>query len=97
MRRISAERVNVNLPKTLLDDLRRYVPRSQRSEMIARATARELRRIKLTAVLDALAREPAWGLAEHPTLERAADIDRFFQRRRGSTRSAGPKREARSV
>lgn len=54
------ERVNVNLPRPLLDDLRRLVPRSRRSEVIARATARELRRLKLAALLEELAREPAW-------------------------------------
>lgn len=54
------ERVNVNLPRPLLDDLRRLVPRSRRSEVIARATARELRRLKLAALLEEMARDPAW-------------------------------------
>ena len=88
MRRIIAERVNVNLPKPLLDDLRRYVPRSQRSEVIARATARELRRIKLLAALYELEREPAWRTSEHPELTNGTAIDHHFLQRRGGVSRA---------
>ena len=85
MRRIIAERVNINLPKPLLEDLRRYVPRSQRSEVIARATARELRRIKLLAALYELEREPAWRTTEHPDFATGVAIDHYFQQRRGGS------------
>ncbi len=69
------ERVNVNLPRPLLDDLRRLVPRSRRSEVIARATARELRRLKLAALFLDLEREPAWRAADHPELGTGTAID----------------------
>ena len=91
----TAERVNINLPKLLLDDLRRYVPRSQRSQVIARATARELRRIKLLAVFDELGRDPAWSAADHPDLASAAAIDQYFQARAASwTRGARGKKDS---
>ena len=91
----TAERVNINLPKLVLEDLRRYVPRSQRSQVIARATAREVRRIKLIAVLDELGREPAWRAADHPELSTATAIDQFFQQRAaGWTRAVRGKKES---
>lgn len=96
MARVLAERVNVNFPKPLLDDLRRYVPRSQRSEIIARATARELRRIKLQALLNQLLREAAWRAADHPELADGPAIDRYVdQRRMGWSAPAPVKRETR--
>jgi hypothetical protein len=77
------ERVNVNLPRPLLDDLRRLVPRSRRSEVIARATARELRRLKLAAGLDAMLRQPAWSDQRYPTLADGESIDAALGRLRG--------------
>ncbi len=71
----SVERVNVNLPRPLLDDLRRLVPRSRRSEVIARATARELRRLKLAALFEDLEREPLWSAEDHPGLGSGAAMD----------------------
>lgn len=89
------ERVNINLPKPVLEDLRRYVPRSQRSQVIARATAREVRRIKLVAVLDELGREAAWRATDHPDLSSGTAIDQFFQQRAASwTKSARGKKES---
>ncbi len=79
----SVERVNVNLPRPLLDDLRRLVPRSRRSEVIARATARELRRLKLAALFQDLASEPVWRVEDHPTLATGAAIDGEVNRLRG--------------
>jgi hypothetical protein len=76
------ERVNVNLPRPLLDDLRRLVPRSRRSEVIARATARELRRLQLAALFQDLAREAAWKREDHPELLTGAAIDAEIQRLR---------------
>ncbi len=71
----TVERVNVILPRPVLDDLRRLVPRSRRSEVIARATARELRRLKLAALFQDLAQEPLWPAAEHAGLDDGAAID----------------------
>jgi hypothetical protein len=69
------ERVNVNLPRPLLDDLRRLVPRSRRSEVIARATARELRRLQLAALFQELELEPAWQAIDHAELATGSAID----------------------
>ncbi len=92
----SVERVNVNLPRPLLDDLRRLVPRSRRSEVIARATARELRRLKLAALFEDLAREPLWRAEDHPTLGTAGAIDDAVNRlRAGDTAPPKTRRKAR--
>lgn len=76
------ERVNVNLPRPLLDDLRRLVPRSRRSEVIARATARELRRLQLAALFQELANEPAWLSDNHPDMGTGEAIDAEVNRLR---------------
>src|SRR5919202_989982 len=88
------ERVNVNLPKPLLDDLRRLVPRSRRSEVIARATARELRRLKIAAMFEDLGREPLWQAEDHASLKNGAAIDAFVSdlRTRGTWPPASPTR-----
>jgi hypothetical protein len=82
MSHATIQRINVNFPKPVLDDLRRYVPRTQRSQIIARATERELRRIKLSAVFDALVREPAWLSREHLELSSGPAIDAWIARQR---------------
>ncbi len=83
-RQQSVERINVNLPRPLLDDLRRLVPRSRRSEVIARATARELRRLKLAALFQGLTREPLWRSEDHPNLQTAEMIDRLISQLRAA-------------
>ena len=70
------ERINVIFPKSLLDDLRRYVAPRERSAFIVRATERELRRAKLSATLRSLEAEPAWKSEEHPELSDERAIDR---------------------
>ena len=92
------ERVNVNLPRPLLDDLRRLVPRSRRSEVIARATARELRRLQLAALFQDFEREPAWLADDHPELATGVSIDAAISRLRSEgvlTLAAKPRRKAR--
>ncbi len=91
----SVERVNVNLPRPLLDDLRRLVPRSRRSEVIARATARELRRLKLAALFEDLAREPLWRAEDHPALATGKEIDGAVSGLRGG--EAPPPKSRRKV
>ncbi len=92
------ERVNVNLPRPLLDDLRRLVPRSRRSEVIARATARELRRLKLGALLEDLEHDPAWRAEDYPALSDQAGIENELARVRGgqvAAPSPKPRKKAR--
>ncbi len=88
----SLERVNVNLPRPLLDDLRRLVPRSRRSEVIARATARELRRLKLAALLEDLGRNPAWQEQDYPALKDRATISAEIERLRNGTNAPSKSR-----
>lgn len=80
----SLERINVNFPRPVLDDLRRLVPAKRRSEVIARATARELRRLKVAALFEALERNPAWTLEQYPLLEDGPTIDSFVAQLRAS-------------
>lgn len=80
----SLERINVNFPRPVLDDLRRLVPAKRRSEVIARATARELRRLKVAALFEALERNPAWTLEQYPLLADATAIDSFVAQLRAS-------------
>lgn len=69
------ERINVNFPRPVLDDLRRLVPAKRRSEVIARATARELRRLKVHVMLESLERYPVWNAQEYPHLSDGTAID----------------------
>lgn len=71
------ERINVNFPRPVLDDLRKLVPAKRRSEVIARATARELRRLKVAALFEVLERNPAWNLEQYPALADGPVIDAF--------------------
>ncbi|MBI4673023.1 MAG: hypothetical protein HY741_15320 [Chloroflexi bacterium] len=64
----SIERINVNFPSPVLEDLRRLVPAKRRSEVIARATARELRRLKLAAQFEQAALHPIWQAETYPQL-----------------------------
>lgn len=75
MRPTSIERINVNFPAPVLEDLRRLVPAKRRSEVIARATARELRRIKLAAQFEQAAQQPLWADEKYPTLAVPEMID----------------------
>ncbi len=72
----SIERINVNFPRPVLEDLRRLVPAKRRSEVIARATARELRRLKLAAQFETAAEKPVWSGADYPQLTDETAIDK---------------------
>jgi hypothetical protein len=80
----SLERINVNFPRPVLDDLRRLVPAKRRSEVIARATARELRRLKVAALFENLERNPAWQAEHYPQLADGPAIDLFVAQLRSS-------------
>ena len=69
------ERVNVRFPKELLEDLRKYVPRGKRSEVVVAATARAVRQLRLKQALEAGA--GAWTDENHPDLNTQEDIDRY--------------------
>jgi hypothetical protein len=75
MRVSTVERINVNFPSPVLEDLRRLVPAKHRSEVIARATARELRRIKLAVQFEQAARHPIWAQEKYPSLADTGAMD----------------------
>jgi len=81
---MATERINVNFPKALLDELRRCVPVRERSALIVRATERELRRVRLQGSLAALATEPAWTLKHHPELTDGPAIDHVLAESRAA-------------
>lgn len=80
----SLERINVNFPRPVLDDLRRLVPAKRRSEVIARATARELRRLKISSAFETLAQNPAWQTGAYPQLADDQAIDSYLRQLRSS-------------
>jgi hypothetical protein len=43
----ATKRINVTFPVSLLEELRRYVPRRERSKFIVEATEKELKRTRL--------------------------------------------------
>ncbi|MFN3762011.1 MAG: hypothetical protein ACK4WK_02265 [Anaerolineae bacterium] len=77
---METERLNIYLPRSVAQDLRRYVPARQRARFVAQAVARELNRLKVLAAIDASA--GAWREEDHPELATPADIDRWIEERR---------------
>jgi hypothetical protein len=82
MAREGTTRINVTVPNSLLDELRRNVPPRERNKFIVSATEKELKRARLSAVLEDLQRKPAWTVEDHPDLETTEDIDRYVRRLR---------------
>lgn len=68
-------RINVLLPEEVADDLRLRIPPRKRARFVAEAVARELRRLRVAAALDASA--GAWSDADHPDLGDARAVDRW--------------------
>lgn len=73
---VQTKRLNLYLPRSLVDDLQRYVPARQRTRFVSEAVARELRRLKLRLALESAA--GAWRDEDHPELATGADIDRWL-------------------
>jgi hypothetical protein len=78
----ATKRINVTFPVSLLEELRRYVPRRERNKFIVEATEKELKRIRLRKVLEDLRREPAWSDEDHPDLMTVEDVNRYIRRLR---------------
>ncbi|MGQ9628198.1 MAG: hypothetical protein ACUVV0_15010 [Anaerolineae bacterium] len=74
---METERLNLYLPKTLVEDLRRYVPGGERTRFVAETLAQALRRLKLRAAIEASA--GAWSDEAHPELDSGEDIDRWIE------------------
>jgi hypothetical protein len=84
------ERINVNFPRPVLEDLRRLVPAKRRSEVIARATARELRRLKVASLFEGLERSPVWRIEPYPQLSDGMAINLFVSQLRASGTFVAP-------
>ena len=76
--------VRFKLPRSLVKELRRAVPRADRNRVVARAVERELRRLALLSTLTELAHEPAWTATAHPDLKTGNDIDKYVDGLRAS-------------
>jgi hypothetical protein len=76
------ERLNLYLPKDVVEDLRRHVPSRERTRFVSQVLARELRRLKLKAAIEASA--GAWRDEDHPELATPADMDRWIEEGRTS-------------
>ena len=77
---VEKERLNLYLPKDVVEDLRRHVPAGHRTRFVSQVLARELRRLKLKAAIEASA--GAWRDEDHPELTTPADIDRWIEKGR---------------
>ena len=80
------ERLNIYLPKDLVEALKRRVPARERTRFIAEILRRELRKQE---VLEAIDRAyGAWSDEDHPELSTGEDIDRWIEEgRKGWNRS----------
>lgn len=73
---------NFLLPKDLLDELKRIVPKREQSKVIAEALKKELKRMKLRQAL--LTSFGAWKDEDHPELQEGTET--FIRNLRKSTR-----------
>lgn len=74
------ERLNLYLPKELVEDLRRLLPKRERNQFVIDVLARELRRERLKRALKDSA--GAWSAEAHPELATGEDIDRWIEEHR---------------
>lgn len=74
---VEKERLNLYLPRDVVEDLRRHVPARERTRFVSQVLARELRRLKLQAAIEASA--GAWRDEDHPELATPADIDHWIE------------------
>ena len=79
---VEKERLNLYLPKPLVDDLRRQVPARQRTRFVREALAQALRRRQLRAAIAASA--GAWHDEDHPDLASGPEIDRWVTEERAA-------------
>ena len=78
--KVEKERLNLYLPKSLVDDLRAYIPERERTQFIVDVLGKELRRRRLLNALEKA--YGAWKLEDHPELATGEDIDRWIAEQR---------------
>jgi hypothetical protein len=76
------KQANFLLPKDLLDDLRKNVPRMEQSKVVAEALRKELKRIKFKRALEESF--GIWHNSNHPEL--VEGTDKYIRRIRKSGR-----------
>ena len=74
---VEKERLNLYLPKPLVDDLRACIPERERTQFIVDVLERELYQRKLRDALDKS--YGAWSDEDHPELATGEDIDRWIE------------------
>lgn len=80
--KVEKERLNLYLPKSLVEKLRACIPASERTQFIADVLERELYRLRLREALRVSA--GSWSDADHPELATGEDIDRWIEENRKS-------------
>jgi hypothetical protein len=78
--KVEKERLNLYLPKPLVDELRALVPARERTQFIVDVLARELRRSKLLKAIENSF--GAWKDEDHSNMATGKDIDAWIQRQR---------------
>jgi hypothetical protein len=73
---VDKERLNLYLPKELVEELRQCVPARARTQFVINAISLELRRVRLRNALKAS--YGAWKDEDHPELATPEDIDRWI-------------------
>jgi Arc/MetJ-type ribon-helix-helix transcriptional regulator len=76
-----AERLNIRMPRELVDELKRLVPARKRSQLIVAATTEAVARLKQQ---EALREEKIWSDENHPDLATQEDINRYLAEIRAS-------------
>jgi hypothetical protein len=74
------ERLNLYLTKPVADELRRQIPARERTRFVEEILARELRRRKRKAAIEASA--GSWKDEDHPDMLTGEDIDRWIEEQR---------------
>ncbi|MBL7163569.1 MAG: hypothetical protein ISS57_13290 [Anaerolineales bacterium] len=75
--KVEKERLNLYLPKSLVDDMRAHIPARERTKFITEVLERELRRKRQRAALKAS--YGAWSDEDHPEMATGEDIDRWIE------------------
>ncbi len=78
--KVEKERLNLYLPKSLVDELRMLIPARGRTKFITKVLERELRRRRLLKALEQS--YGAWKDEDHPELATPEDIDRWIEESR---------------
>ena len=83
---MESRRINVTLPAQLIDELDALVPARERSEVIAKATAEYVRKLKVANVV----RETAgvWAYEDHPEFATLEDVNRWLEDSRAQWRTS---------